>query len=68
MAFYGIPIEKKYPLDTEDDVRRAIADFNNCQHIKRKILIAKDNMVHTNLFLFFTILHKAIEKEKPSIS
>ena len=38
MAFYGIPIEKKYPLDTEDDVRRAIADFNNCQHIKRKIL------------------------------
>lgn len=38
MAFYGIPIEKKYPLDTEDDVRRAIADFNNCQRIKRKIL------------------------------
>lgn len=38
MAFYGIPIEKKYPLDTEDDVRRAIAGFNKCQRLKRKIL------------------------------
>lgn len=38
MAFYGIPIEKKYPLETEDDVRRAIADFNNCQRLKRRIL------------------------------
>lgn len=44
MAFYGIPIEKKYPLDTEDDVRRAIVDFNKCQRLKRKILADNINV------------------------
>lgn len=38
MAFYGIPIEKKYPLNDEDDVLRAILSFNKCPVIKRKIL------------------------------
>ncbi|WP_304576679.1 hypothetical protein [Romboutsia ilealis] len=38
MAFYGIPIEKKYPLNTEDEVRISITHFNKCPKIKRKIL------------------------------
>lgn len=38
MSFYGIPIEKKYPLNNEDEVRIAIGNFNKCPIIKRKIL------------------------------
>ncbi len=47
MEFYGIPIEKKYPLNTEEEIRIAIAQFNKCPIIKRKIL--SDN-IHKRIY------------------
>ena len=35
---YGLPLDKKFPLNTEEDIIKAIYEFNDCHKIKRKTL------------------------------
>lgn len=55
MAFYGIPIENKYPLNTEEEVNVAILQFNKCPVIKRKILADNINKRILELDMLITL-------------
>lgn len=35
---YGLPLDKKFPLNNPEEIIKAIHDFNNCHKIKRRML------------------------------